>query len=68
MKPCKDGKHDLIVINEQRVPGVPETLALTCWCRYCGGIVMDRLVDGRLSSGHYMKMQFPEIAKQLVTK
>ena len=58
MKPCRGGKHSLEVISKASIDSHSDCVIR--WCSYCGAIVEDQEIDGRLV-GQYEKMRFPEI-------
>lgn len=63
MRQCKDGSHSLVEIDrtDSRL-GLSEKI--TRWCEYCGAIVIDKEIDGKVIPGFYIEMQFPLIAKE----
>lgn len=56
---CKDGNHDLIVIDSKTHDGM--SIEVIRWCPNCGAIVIDKESDGRLNPGAIMKMRFPKL-------
>lgn len=58
---CKDGKHSLEVITSF---GPEHDFVVVRWCSFCGGVVIDKEYDGRISPGVIMKMKFPECHNQ----
>ena len=63
MKSCKDG-HTLEVIYWHSLPFNEEPTVR--WCSNCGAIVVDVDYDGRTKPGAIMKMQWPNILKELI--
>ena len=63
MEICKGGKHTLVDIYWVNVGYGEEEVVR--WCSYCGSIVIDSDVDGRLM-GHVMKMKNPQLMKEMV--
>ena len=61
---CKKGLHPLKTIL--RIPQAFDTERVVRWCPECGAIVVDMDYDGRTKPGHYMKMQLPNITKNIV--
>jgi valyl-tRNA synthetase len=59
-QPCRDGKHDLIVITSNYADGYGAEEVVR-WCRNCGAVVVDRDIDNRTRIGYFMNMKFPRI-------
>tara|TARA_R110000824_G_scaffold12226_6_gene53534 strand:- start:3676 stop:3879 length:204 start_codon:yes stop_codon:yes gene_type:complete len=64
MKPCRDGKHTFREISRQQL--LFDEFAVVRWCKFCGSIVIDSELDGRVYPGKYLKIQNPELMKGLV--
>lgn len=62
---CRTGNHSLIPIFT--VDGGDEK-ATVRWCTCCGAVVVDGEYDGRISPGHYRKLQAPELAQVMAGK
>lgn len=58
-----DGKNHplvLILVSEDEYDGD----AVAKWCPDCGAVVVDRVIDGRVSPGGIKKMRFPKSARR----
>ena len=58
LKPCNDGKHNLINIFTSSISR--DEFKVVRWCKDCGAIVIDVDVDGRTFAGNIMKMRLPK--------
>ncbi len=58
---CKGGKHSLEVMIAF---GSEYDLTVVRWCRFCGGVVIDKEYDRRIHPGAVMRMKFPECHNQ----
>lgn len=56
---CCNGNHTLEEVYEERVDSSISNLVQ--WCSNCGAIVVDVVIDGRVSPGAIMKMKLPKI-------
>jgi hypothetical protein len=66
MQACSNGSHTLVPVHVQEYG---ETASLIVnWCGYCGAVVIDEEVDGRIAPGSVMKMVFPHLAKEHLGK
>lgn len=58
---CDGRKHVLKEIYRSPDISSPyDVLAVVHWCQDCGGVVVDRVVDGRVQAGAIASMQFPK--------
>ncbi len=58
MNKCDGKNHSLIEIYRRRDPD--DIFDIVRWCEYCGAIVIDGEMDGRVKPGGIMKMRFPK--------
>lgn len=57
MKPCRDGQHTWQVIYRA---GSELNEEVVRWCTYCGAVVIDEEMDGRLNPGVIEPIRFPQ--------
>lgn len=57
---CREGRHSLISIYTEHGD---DNHAVVRWCEQCGAVVIDEDMDGRISPGKVMSMQFPEFRR-----
>lgn len=60
----RGGQHELVEIDRRNTIAAPDGVAVTRWCRLCGGVVIDLDTDGRTHPGAIMKMQFPALTQK----
>ncbi len=58
---CDGKNHPLIVLDKFDIDVCSEVVAAVRWCPECGGVVIDKEVDGR-RMGVFMSMRFPKVA------
>ena len=58
---CDGKNHPLDTVHVGYAAFDDEPYPEVKWCSWCGGIVIDRMVDGR-TVGRIMEMRFPEVA------